>query len=51
MSEWGTRSTDLIVHGDCLAALARLPAASVDLVFADPPYKIQLGGELTRPDQ
>jgi modification methylase len=50
MSEWGTRSTDLIVHGDCLAALARLPAASVDLVFADPPYNLQLSGELRRPD-
>ncbi|HCJ44831.1 MAG TPA: modification methylase, partial [Erythrobacter sp.] len=28
-----------------------LPAKSVDLVFADPPYNLQLGGELTRPDQ
>ncbi len=28
-----------------------LPAASVDLIFADPPYNLQLGGELTRPDQ
>ncbi|PKQ05887.1 MAG: modification methylase [Alphaproteobacteria bacterium HGW-Alphaproteobacteria-11] len=28
-----------------------LPEKSVDLVFADPPYNLQLGGELTRPDQ
>ena len=30
--------------------MARLPAASVDLVFADPPYNLQLSGELHRPD-
>ena len=39
---------DDIVTGDCLAALARLPAASIDLVFADPPYNLQLSGELHR---
>ena len=42
---------DEILHGDCLACLADLPSASVDVVFADPPYNLQLGGELTRPDQ
>jgi modification methylase len=42
--------TDEILEGDCRAALARLPAGSVDLVFADPPYNLQLGGELHRPD-
>jgi modification methylase len=42
---------DRVHVGDCVAALERLPAASVDLVFADPPYNLQLGGELTRPDQ
>jgi modification methylase len=31
--------------------LERLPAASVDLVFADPPYNLQLEGNLNRPDQ
>ena len=36
--------------GDCVAAMARLPEASVDLVFADPPYNLQLSGELMRPD-
>ncbi|MGL6044411.1 MAG: site-specific DNA-methyltransferase [Sandaracinobacteroides sp.] len=30
--------------------MAALPAESVDLVFADPPYNLQLGGDLTRPD-
>jgi modification methylase len=30
--------------------MARLPAASVDLVFADPPYNLQLRGSLKRPD-
>src|SRR3546814_17805036 len=27
-----------------------LPAASVDMIFADPPYNLQLGGDLLRPD-
>jgi modification methylase len=39
-----------IVVGDCVAAMAKLPAASVDLVFADPPYNLQLRGDLKRPD-
>src|SRR5271167_492972 len=42
---------DSILVGDCLAEMARLPEASVDLVFADPPYNLQLEGALTRPDQ
>jgi modification methylase len=41
---------DSILVGDSIALLAGLPAASVDLVFADPPYNLQLSGELTRPD-
>jgi modification methylase len=41
---------DDILEGDCLEAMARLPAASIDLVFADPPYNLQLSGELHRPD-
>ena len=36
--------------GDCVAGMAKLPAASVDLVFADPPYNLQLASDLTRPD-
>jgi len=39
-----------VLVGDCVELMARLPAASVDLVFADPPYNLQLNGELTRPD-
>ena len=41
---------ETIIEGDCIAALAKLPEACVDLVFADPPYNLQLGGELLRPD-
>jgi modification methylase len=39
-----------IVAGDCIAVMRGLPEASVDLVFADPPYNLQLRGELHRPD-
>ncbi|TDL81580.1 site-specific DNA-methyltransferase [Palleronia sediminis] len=39
-----------IVCGDSIEAMAALPAGSVDLVFADPPYNLQLKGELHRPD-
>jgi len=39
-----------ILIGDCVAEMAKLPAASVDLVFADPPYNLQLQGDLKRPD-
>ena len=42
---------DVILEGDCVAALERLPAKCFDLVFADPPYNLQLCGELHRPDQ
>lgn len=40
-----------ILVGDCLRELRKIPAGSVDLVFADPPYNLQLAGDLTRPDQ
>jgi len=42
--------TGQILDGDCVAAMRSLPDASVDLVFADPPYNLQLGGDLNRPD-
>src|SRR6266850_863295 len=42
--------TPSVLIGDCVAELARLPADSVDLVFADPPYNLQLHGDLKRPD-
>ncbi|WP_420103649.1 site-specific DNA-methyltransferase [Bosea sp. (in: a-proteobacteria)] len=41
---------DQVLLGDCVAAMEALPPASVDLVFADPPYNLQLGGDLRRPD-
>ena len=44
-------SPDQIFEGDCLQLMQDLPAASVDLVFADPPYNLQLRGDLHRPDQ
>ena len=39
-----------IIVGDCVAEMAKLPADCVDLVFADPPYNLQLNSELLRPD-
>jgi modification methylase len=41
---------DAILQGDCIAEMARLPEKSVDMIFADPPYNLQLGGELFRPE-
>ncbi len=40
-----------ILVGDCIAQLKKIPSKSVDVVFADPPYNLQLAGNLTRPDQ
>lgn len=41
---------DKILKGDCIEVLKSLPDNSVDMVFADPPYNMQLGGDLHRPD-
>jgi modification methylase len=41
---------DRILLGDCVAAMNALPPKSVDMVFADPPYNLQLGGDLWRPE-
>lgn len=41
---------DRLLIGDCVSVLQTLPRGSVDLVFADPPYNLQLGGELLRPN-
>jgi modification methylase len=41
---------DTIIQGDCIAEMARLPDKSVDMIFADPPYNLQLGGDLFRPE-
>jgi DNA modification methylase len=40
-----------IYQGDCIELLKKLPDESIDLIFADPPYNLQLNGELYRPDQ
>jgi modification methylase len=42
---------DTILVGDCIDHMNSLPAGSVDLIFADPPYNLQLDQGLTRPDQ
>lgn len=39
-----------ILDGDCIEMMRSLPEASVDLIFADPPYNLQLRGDLHRPD-
>ena len=39
-----------IIPGDCIEAMRTIPDGSVDMVFADPPYNLQLGGDLARPD-
>ncbi|MCA0272174.1 MAG: site-specific DNA-methyltransferase [Proteobacteria bacterium] len=39
-----------IMDGDCIERMLALPAESVDLIFADPPYNLQLRGDLHRPD-
>jgi modification methylase len=41
---------DQILGGDCIEVMNSLPAGSVDLIFADPPYNLQLKRELHRPD-
>lgn len=46
-AEW----IDTILKGDCVAALEKLPEHSIDAIFADPPYNLQLNGDLHRPDQ
>jgi DNA modification methylase len=42
---------DQVVQGDCIQVLAGFPEKSVDLIFADPPYNLQLQGDLWRPNQ
>ncbi len=43
-------AVDRIIRSDCIAAMAALPDACVDMIFADPPYNLQLGGDLYRPE-
>jgi modification methylase len=41
---------NVILQGDCITEMGRLPDKSVDMIFADPPYNLQLGGDLFRPE-
>ena len=41
---------DRVLIGDCVAEMEKLPAKSADVIFADPPYNLQLAGELHRPN-
>jgi modification methylase len=41
---------DRIIEDDCIAAMEAMPEKSVDMIFADPPYNLQLGGDLFRPE-
>jgi modification methylase len=50
-AERATLPVDTILVGDCIDHMNALPAGSVDLIFADPPYNLQLEEGLTRPDQ
>ncbi len=50
-AETAVLPVDTILVGDCIAQMNALPAGSVDLIFADPPYNLQLEEGLTRPDQ
>ena len=39
-----------ILDGDCIERMASMPSNSIDMIFADPPYNLQLKGQLHRPD-
>ena len=41
---------DVVKVGDCIELMARMPEGSVDMIFADPPYNLQLARELLRPN-
>ncbi len=45
-SETAKNPAERIIEGDCIEAMNSLPEKSVDLIFADPPYNLQLGGDL-----
>ena len=46
----GVLPLDQILRDDCIHAMSQLPDKSIDCIFADPPYNLQLGGDLFRPD-
>jgi len=49
-SEKITLPRNRILSGSCIEVMKKLPSRSIDLIFADPPYNLQLQGELHRPD-
>lgn len=51
MEKLGTLELNKIHQGDCVELLKKVPDNSIDLIFADPPYNLQLNGELYRPNQ
>ncbi|NMC99156.1 site-specific DNA-methyltransferase [Ignavibacterium album] len=51
MDKLGTLKLNKIHQGDCIELLKKIPDNSIDLIFADPPYNLQLNGELFRPNQ
>lgn len=51
MTKIGTLELNKIYQGDSIELLKKIPDNSVDLIFADPPYNLQLNGELYRPNQ
>src|SRR3984885_3025908 len=50
-TQFESASSARIVVGDCVAEMSKLAAGWGGLVFADPPYNLQLKGELKRPDE
>src|ERR1700727_778697 len=50
MASRKAEETARIILGEGIAEMAKLPEKSVDLILADPPYNLQLGGDLLRPD-
>jgi len=43
-------AVDRLIRGDCIETMRALPDACIDMIFADPPYNLQLGGDLFRPE-
>lgn len=51
MTKLGPFNLNSIIRGDCIELLKQIPDNSVDLIFADPPYNLQLNADLYRPNQ
>ena len=50
MSKTNSPIEGQIINGDCVEVLDTLSDESIDLIFADPPYNLQLSGDLLRPN-